>query len=200
MNPENHRTDSPVFVDKEAEMMTTGFGSGKDAKENFKIQLAQYLGQQPKSIQSLHRWMMCLEIGGVGIIVAMFIMAMYVSIAWESVNPILIPIAWFIFAASISPEMIFLGLDVIFVRAFPPVPLPGKLPKFLTGSGAVWTGWAFILGALTVAIFWGFFAYAVWTFNMAMVIPMINIFGVVMGIGITVSIVYKLFQDFSRSR
>ncbi len=176
------------------------FATEKEATEHLRSQLTQYLGQQSKSTQSLHRWMKRLEVVGMGIIAAAFLVALYVSIAWKSVNPIVIPIAWFVFAASAAPAMVFLGLDAIILRAFPPVVWPGKLPKFLTGSWAVWTGWAFILGALVVTAFWGFFAYAVGTFNLALIAPLVTILSVVMGIVITVSIVFKLVRDISRSR
>ena len=172
----------------------------KEARENIRLQLAQYVGQQPESTQSLHRWMKRLEVAGVGIIVGAFVVALYVSIAWESVNPLVIPIAWFGFAASVAPAMIFLGLDAITLRAFPPVVWPGRPPKFVTGSGAVWRGWGFILLALVAAAFWGFFAYAVGTLNFALIAPLITFLGVVMGVGMAVSIVVRLIRDVSRSR
>ena len=178
-----------------------GFTTGKEAKEQLKLQLAQYLAQQSQSTQSVHRWMRRLEAAGMGIIVATFLVALYVSIAWKSINPIMIPIAWFVFAASVSPEMIFMGLDSIFLRAYPPVILPGNQPaKFITGNEAIWTGWALILGALLAAAFWGFFAYAVGTFNIALIVPLIRVLSGVLGVVITVAIVKKLIQDFSRSR
>ena len=176
------------------------FATKKEAREHFKLQLAQYTGQQPESAQSLHRWMKRLEVAGVGIIVGAFVVALYVSIAWQSVNPIVIPIAWFVFAASVAPAMIFIGLDAITPRAFPPVVWPGKPPTFVTGSGAVRTGWAFILIALVAAAFWGFFAYAVGTLNFALIAPLVTILGVTMGVGMAVSIIYRLIRDFSRSR
>ena len=176
------------------------FATEKEAKEHFKLQLAEYLGQQPESTQSLHKWMKRLEAAGVGIIVAAFIVAMYVSVAWRSVNPIVIPMAWFFFAASVAPVMIFLGLDAIILRAFPPVMWPGKLPKFVTGSGAVWTGWGFILLALVVAAFWGFFAYSVGTFNLATLEPLVKILSVAVGIGITIRILYTILQKTSKPR
>ncbi len=174
------------------------FATQKEAKENLKLQLAQYLGQLPETTQSLHGWMKRLEMAGVGIIAAAFIVAMVVSIAWKSVNPITIPIAWFVFAASAAPAMIFVGLDAITLQAFPPVVWPGKLPKFVTGSRAVWTGWAFILLALVIAAFWGFFAYAVGTFNMVMLEPLIRILSGVVGVVMTVSILYAMFQKLSQ--
>ena len=177
-----------------------GFGSAKSNREDLKLRLATHLEQQPGSTQAWHIWMKRLMVAGVGIIVAAFIVAMYVSIAWRSINPILIPLAWFVFAASAAPALMFLGLDAIILRAFPPVLLPGKLPRFVTGSGAVWTGWAFILGALLVAAFWGFFAYAVGTFNVVMLEPLIRILAGVVGVGATISVLYSIYQKANRSR
>jgi len=74
------------------------------------------------------------------------------------------------------------------------------LPTFVTGSRAVWTGWAFILLAVVVVAFWGFFAYAVGTFNMVMLEPLIRILGGVLGIVMTVSILYAMFQKISQRR
>ncbi len=176
------------------------FGSAKSTREDLKLRLAQHLEQVPGSTLVWHKWMMRLMVAGVGIIVAAFIVAMYVSIAWRTINPMLIPLAWFVFAASAAPTLMFLGLDAIILRAFPPVVLPGKLPRFVAGSGAVWTGWAFILGALLVAAFWGIFAYAVGTFNLIMLEPLIRILGGVVGIGATISVLVALFRKMPRAR
>jgi hypothetical protein len=175
-------------------------GPAVESKQALRAQLAQYVAQQPESTQASHKWMKRLEVAGAGIMAAAFIVAMYVSVAWKSVNPIVIPIAWFFFAASAAPAMIFLGLDAITLRAFPPVVWPGKQQKFVTGSRAVWTGWAFILIALAVAAFWGFFAYAVGTLNLAMLEPLIGILGVVIGVGIVISMLFTTFQKIFKSR
>jgi len=175
-----------------------------ESKQDIRAQLAQYVAQQPESIQARHKWMKRLQVAGAGIVAAAFVVAMYVSVAWTSVNPLMIPIAWFLFAASAAPAMIFLGLDAITLRAFPPVVLPGKQHKLVTGSGAVWTGWTFILLALVVAAFWGTFAYAVGTLDLAMIARLATIVGVIMGVGIAVSIIvsilYSIFQAVTRSR
>ena len=174
--------------------------TAKGASEGLKLHLAQHLEQQPETTQALHQWMKRLMVAGVGIIVATFIVALYVSVAWKSVNPIVIPLAWFVFAASVAPAMLFLGLDAIILRAFPPVVLPGKLPRFVTGNRAGWTGWAFVLGALLVAAFWGVFAYAVGTFNMVMLEPLIRVLAGVVGVGATISVLYSIYQKATRSR
>jgi len=68
----------------------------------------------------------------------------------------------------------------------------------------VWTGWAFILLALVVAAFWGTFAYAVGTLDLAMIARLATIVGIIMGVGmaisITVSILYSIFRAIARSR
>ena len=170
--------------------------TNKEARENLKSQLAQYLALRPESIQSAHKWMKGLEVAGVVIIIAAFCVALVVSFAWKSLNPQVIPIAWFAFAASMGLTMVLLGLDAIILRAFPPVLWPGKPPAFVTGSGAVCRGWAYIVGGLAAAVLWGFFAYATWTQNWAMLRPLINILGVAM----TIAILYSIFQKITKAR
>jgi hypothetical protein len=147
-----------------------------------------------------HRWMKRLEVASVGIIVAAFIIAMYVSINSKSVPWTAIPIAWFFFVASATPAMVLVGLHAVILRAFPPIVLPGKKQRFVTGREAVWPGWSLILGGLGVAAFWGLFAYSVWTLNLAMLEPLVGILGVVIGVGVAVSVLYSLYRAISRSR
>jgi hypothetical protein len=169
--------------------------TNKEARETLKSQLDQTLALRPESVQSAHKWMKGLEIAGLVIIIAAFSVAMVVSIAWKSLNPQVIPIAWFAFAASMGLTMILLGLDAIILRAFPPVLWPGIPPKFVTGSSAVWRGWAYIVGGLVAAALWGFFAYAIWTQNWAMLRPLIN----VLGVGMTIAILYSIFQKITKA-
>jgi hypothetical protein len=169
--------------------------TNKEARENLKSQLAQYLALRPESIQSAHKWMKYLEVAGVVIIIVAFSVAMVLSVAWKSINPQVIPIAWFAFAASMGLTMILLGLDAIILQAFPTILWPGKPPTFVSGSGAVWRGWAYILGGLGVAALWGFFAYATWTQNWAMLRPLIN----VLGVGMTIAILYSIFQKITKA-
>jgi hypothetical protein len=172
----------------------------KEAREHLKLQLAQYLAEQPESTQSLHRWMKRLEMAGAGIIAAAFIVALYVSIAWKSVNPTMIPIAWFFFAACLSLMVVLFGLHASLIRAYPPVVFPGKVQKFVSGLGAVWIGVGSIVGGLIMAAVWAGFAYSTATFNLAMIVPLTNTLGVVMSIAIVISIVYSIYQKASRSR
>src|SRR4030067_2960506 len=65
-----------------------GFGSAQSNREDLKLRLATHLEQQPGSTQAWHIWMKRLMVAGVGIIVAAFIAAMYVSLTWRSIHPI----------------------------------------------------------------------------------------------------------------
>ena len=179
---------------------TQKIGTKNAAMEQVKLQLAHYLEQQTESTRSLHKWMKRLDAAGLGVIAAAFIMALYVSITWKSGNPIMIPIAWFFFAASPALTMVFVGLHAILLRAFPPVLLPGKFQRFVTGSGAIWAGSAFIVGGLVMAAFWTLFAYSVGTFNLTLLEPLIRILSGVVGVVMTVSILYAIFQKISKSR
>ena len=172
----------------------------KEAKELLKQQIDEYLAAQPESMQKFHKWMKGLDVAGVVLIAAAFILAMYLSINWKAVNPSLIPVAWFLFAISASPLMVLVGIHSLVLRAFPPVILPGKTQTFVTGNKAIWYGAGTILISLVVAAFWGMFAYATWTSNWAMLNPLIRILTSVMGIGITVSILLSIAQKVLKAR
>jgi hypothetical protein len=193
--------DSHNHLPKGECQMTTNvqkLATGKEAREQLKMQLAQYLAQQPESTRSAHKWMKRVDVAGMGIVIAVFAVALYGSFTWASVNPAMIPVAWFTFATCLSLMVVLLGLHAILIRAYPPVVLPGKVQKFVAGSGAVWIGVASIVGGLILAGFWIAFAYSTATFNMAMLEPLIRIFAGVVGIGMTVAILYSIFQKVSQ--
>jgi hypothetical protein len=175
------------------------FGTQNQARKQLKRQLALHLEQQSESTRSLHKWMTRLELASLGIIVAAFGVALAVSIAWKSVNPLTIPVAWFVFAVSPSLTMVLAGLHAMRLRAFPPVILPGKTQKFVTGRAAVWTGLGTIALGLATGTFWGFFAYAVGTFNLALIAPLANVLGILMGIAIIFQLIHTTFQKISKS-
>jgi hypothetical protein len=177
-----------------------GSGTEKEARDQLRLQIAAYLQQQPESIQASHRWMKRLEVAGLGIILAAFVVALYVSIDWKNVSPILIPVAWFIFALSAAPVLVMLGIHTLLLRAFPPIVMPGKLPRFVTGSAATWFGVGYILLGLALAAFWGYFAYAVGTFNLAMLEPLIRILGVALGAVIAIGILLSMAAKIVRFR
>lgn len=170
-----------------------------ESKQYLKAQLAEYVEQQPKSKQAIHRWMKRLEVASVGIVPAAFIVAMYVSINWATVPQTAIPITWFFFAASATPAMVLIGLHAVILRAFPPIVLPAKMPQFVTGQRAVSWGWGVMLTAVVIAAFWGLFAYSVWTRNWAMLELLVGILAAVVGVGVAIQVVYSLYRSISRS-
>ena len=169
-------------------------GSEKEAREQFKRQLADYFAQQPESTRSAHRWMNCLEGGAAGISVAAFVAALYLSIIWKSINPLWIPVAWFAFAATAAPHLILAGLDAIILRAFPTSGTLCNLTKLITGSGAIWIGVGLIVLALVVVAFWGLFAYATLTQNLVLLQPLIGFLGVLMAAAMLLGMAQKTFS------
>jgi len=183
--------------------MTTNIqklSTNREARENLKARLAKYLAQQPESTLSAHKWMKRVDAAGLGIVVVVFAYALYGSFTWASTSPIMIPIVWFAFVTSLSLMTIIMGLHATLIRAFPPVILPGRAQKFVSGSAAVWTGIASIIGGLFMVGIWIAFAYVTATFNMAMLIPLINTLGVVVTVGMVISIGYSMYQKASQSR
>ena len=188
-------------------------GTKKEAKEQLKLQLAEYVDQQPESRQAFHRLMKDLEIASLVIVAVLFILAMYVSIDWKSVPPQAIPTAWFACVGSFSLTILLVGLHAVILRAFPPVGglqysmvhgyspirVPGKQSRFVTGREAVIKGWGVLLMGVIVGAFWAVFAYASWTINTAILAPMITILATILGIGIAFSIVFSIFRSISRS-
>ncbi len=172
-------------------------------REQLKLQIAQYLEQQPESTRVFHKWMKGLEAASLCISIGIFILAMYLSINWQTVGGTAIATAWFAFPVSFSLTVLLYGLHTVVLRALPPFILPGKNEVFVAGSKAVGRGWAFLLSGLAGMAFWGVIAYAVWTFNLSLLQPLISILGVVLGYGIAisilVSIVWAVYQKIVKS-
>jgi len=169
----------------------------KEAREHLKLQLAEYLAQQPKSTQSAHKSMKRLEVASLAIIAAAFIFALIVSIKWASVPVTAIPASWFLFVASVLPTLLLLGVHAILVKAFPTAVLPGKPNRFVTGDKAVRTGWFLILSSVVGAAIWGYLTFKIWTSDYA---TMGVILGVVLGVGITATFIASIIQTISRRR
>ena len=169
-------------------------GTDKEAREQFKRQLADYFAQQSVSTQSAHRWMNRLEAVAAGISVAAFVAALYLSIMWKSINPLWIPVAWFAFAATAAPHLILAGLDAIILRVFPTTGNSRFVSKLITGSGAVWIGAGFIVLALVVAAFWGLSAHATLTQNWALLQPLIGFLAVLMAAAMLLGMAQKTFS------
>jgi hypothetical protein len=174
--------------------------TGKEARALLKAQLAEYLAVQPETIQTTHKWMKRVEAAALGIVAAFFLVALYGSFTWSKSNPAMIPIAWFAFAACLSLMTMINSLHSVLIRAFPTVILPGRMPRFVSGSGAAWIGAASLLGGLVLAGFWVAFAYSTATFNMALLVPLIKALTAVISIGVVVSMIYSIYQKLTSPR
>lgn len=170
----------------------------KVLRQQLQQQLAEHVRQQPETTQSFHRWMKVLEIASLALIAGAFIAAMYLSINWQHVQQIWIPIAWFLFAASAAPTSILVGIHSLILRAYPPIAFPDMGKKFVIGQGALWAGWGYIVGGLALAAFWGFFAYVTWSQNWALLTPLISFLGVAMGVMIVVGMLLTTIQKLTK--
>ena len=157
---------------------------------------------ESKSQQTFHRWMKRFQAATLGLVVGIFVMALWVSIHWKQAAPFEVAFWWMCFALSGIPFTIFVGLDIIFARgAVIPVQW-GNGPKRMvtvTGRKAVITG----LGIIVAALAWGGFVlafmYATLFFNWDMLRVTISIFSVVLGMGIVLKIFSSLVRDLSRT-
>jgi hypothetical protein len=164
----------------------------KETKNDLKKEIAGYIEGLPESRKMFHKVMTFVEVLGMGIIVIAFVIALYFSFAWKSVNPMTVPLAWFAFAASGSLLIMFNGVHSAVLHAFPTGILPSKSSKFITGSKATLIGLALIIGGFVYAAFWGVMGYATVTTNFDLLRPLISVLGIFLGFGIAISILVKM--------
>jgi hypothetical protein len=173
-------------------------GAASEAKPDARAQLAQYVAQQPRSRQTFDKVMKVLEVAALALIVGYLAWAIYVSINWSV--PQQIAAVWFAFPVSVVVLLILVGVHAAGLRAFFPVIVPGGPQQFVTGSKAVANGVGFAAVLLLVGAFWGAFAWGIWTTNWALLEPLIQILGVVVGVGIVIAVASDLYKRFIRSR
>ncbi len=157
---------------------------------------------ESESKQTFHHWMKRGQAATLGLVVGIFVMALWVSINWKQVVPFEIAFWWMTFALSGLPLTICVGLDIIFARgAVIPVQW-GNSPKrmvTLTGRKAVLTG----LGVIAVALAWGGFVLALMAATLSnnwdLLRVTINVFGVMLGVVIVLKIFSSLIRDISRT-
>ena len=164
----------------------------KETREDLKLEIARYMEKLPQSLHVFHKGMKVLELLGMGLILVAFLVALYFSITWKSISPITVPLAWFAFAASGSLLIMLNGVHSAILHAFPTGILPSKAHKLITGSKAILIGLGLIIGGLAYATFWGMMAYGTVTANYELLRPLISLLGIVMGFGITISILVKM--------
>ena len=166
------------------------------------------LGVQPvvnseaESQQTFHRWMKRFQAATVGLIVGLFVMALWTSINWKQAAPFEVAFWWMMFALSGIPLTIFVGLDIIYSRGAV-VPMRwGNGPKqmvTLSGRKAVVMG----LGVIAAALAWGAFVLALMvamlSYNWELLRVTISAFGTLLGVMIVLKIFTSLVRDISRT-
>ena len=181
-----------------------------------KIQLANFIAEQPENIQSFHRVMKVLEGIALSIVVIIFVTAMVLSFMWKTIPVGSIPAAWFLLPTSVAVLMLLIAVHALRLHAYPPNALYkiyqggsparmfGKYQQFVTGKAADTQALILILVALIVGAFFAVFTWASWTVNWAILTPMITFAGTALGIVIAVGIVggmiLKTYQKLSKSR
>ncbi len=180
------------------EQMVQEAGEMSEARPDARDQLARYLEQQPQSRRTFDKVMKVLELAGLTLIAGYLAWAIYVSINWSV--PQRIVAVWFAFPVSVVILLILVGVHAVGLRAFFPILVPGGPQEFFTGSKAVATGVGFASVLLVVGVFWGAFAWGIWTNNWAVLEPLVQILGVVVGVGVVVAVFSDLYKRFFRSR
>jgi hypothetical protein len=192
---------------------STQVGTSSITTQELKAQSAQYLAQQPASKQTFHKWMKAMEMASLAIVAGAFAVALYISINWTAFPKLAIPTAWIAFPVSFVPFLLLSGVEAIVLRAVlrggvhapgfrvvVPFAPRGKRQELVTGSKAVASGWGLVVTAVAAGAFWGTLAWAVWTFDLALVGTYMRILGTALGVVIVLSIALSFYQKLVRAR
>ncbi len=181
-----------------AENLMQETGAASEANLDGKAQLAQYLAEQPQSRRAFDKVMKVLELGALALMAGWLAWAIYVSINWSEAKHIVA--IWLSFPVVFSILAILIGVHAAGLRAFPPLaPLSG-MEAFVTGSKAVAMGVGFAVTVCLFGGFWGAFAWSIWTENMALLMPLVEILVAMIGVGLVIGLVSDLYKRFFRSR
>lgn len=157
---------------------------------------------ESESKQTFHHWMKRFQAATLGLVVGIFVMALWVSINWKQATPFEVAFWWMCFALSGLPLTIFVGLDIIFAQGAVIPAQWGAGPKRMitvTGRKAVLTG----LGIIVAALAWGVFVLALmvatFSLNWDLLRVTISIFGTLLGVVIVLKIISSLIRDISRT-
>ena len=180
------------------EMTVREAETASEAQPDSRAQLAQYLAQQPQSRRTFDKVMKVLELGGLALVAGYLAWAIYVSINW-SVQQNIVAV-WFAFPVSMVVLLVLVGVHAAGLRAFPPVIVPGAPQGFDTGRKAAAMGAGLAVTLLLAGAFWGAFAYGIWTENWAILKPLTQVVGMVVGVGAVIALISDLRRRFFRSR
>lgn len=178
--------------------------SARSSSSELSAKLVSHLEGKPDNIRGAHWIMQALEIILFAVMVIVFITALVLSLLWKSIPAQTIPAAWFMLPTTIALLTALIGIHAIIINAFPPssflsifkngspVRLPEQPQGFVTGSKANGTAWVMVLVGLIACVFFAVFAWASWTINWTILVPMIKVLGIILGVGIAASIVIKM--------
>ena len=156
-----------------------------ESREETGSALAHHLEQQPASVQTANKLMLALEAVGAILIVGLFVLALYVSIAWKTYGELAVPRWWMANQVCVALFMGILGLHTLFVKAWMPIPSLGGEESIVTGRQAVRQGWLFIgLGLLWAAAWVGMYLAIVLSGAppLDIFIPFVVILGISVGV------------------
>ncbi len=167
-----------------------------------KLGVRPVLDAESEAQHTFHHWMKRLQAATVGLMVGLFVVALYTSINWKQEVPFEIAFWWMAFTLSGIPLTICVGLDIIYARGAV-IPMRwGNDPRqlvTLTGRKAVLTG----LGVIAVALAWGGFVVALmvatFSYNWDLLRVTINTFGTLLGVLVVLKIFTSLVRDISRT-
>ncbi len=168
-----------------------------EAKPDARAQMARYLEQQPQSKRKFDKVMKALELGGLALVAGYVAWAIYVSINWSVQREI--AAVWLACPVILAVLLALVGIHAAGLGVFPPVIVLGGPQEFATGSKAVGTGIGFAVTVSLAGVFWGAFAYGIWAESWALLKPLSQIVGVVVGVGVVVVVISELRKRFFRS-
>ena len=139
-----------------------------DSRQEANARLAEYVEQQPKSIQTAHTVLSVLLAVGFVLAIGLFIVALYVSFTWKAYGELAVPRWWMAWGVTVGLWIVVFGLDIFILKADPPYVMPGTGPSrdkasgerrwFVTGpqaarQGRIYMGLGVLYGALWAGMY-----------------------------------------------
>ena len=125
-----------------------------ESTEETGSELDRYMEKQPGSIQTTHKLMLALEGVCAILYIGLFVLAIYVSVAWQTYGELAVPRWWMASQVCAGLLLVLAGLHAILVKAYLPTP-PGRKERVVTGQEAVRQAWKPIALGLFWAALWG---------------------------------------------
>jgi hypothetical protein len=125
-----------------------------ESTEETGSELDRYMEKQPGSVQTAHKLMLALEGACAILYIGLFILAIYVSVAWQTYGELAVPRWWMASQVCAGLLLVIAGLHTILVKAYLPTP-PGTKDLIVTGREAMRQAWKPIALGLFWAALWG---------------------------------------------